>query len=303
MAHCAKYRRTHANVTADHRLATIGRINHSVPPPDTSQRYPVPVFKPARRLIAPTPQVVERDCVRLQLDGREIAVLRVRDPRARRIKLSVDERGARLTLPIRASLVSGERFLLAHLEWLSTQLSRYQQVDAFPALDRGVPGQLPLRGVLLPLSWHEGRYARIEITDDGAQFQVPARLGDSGVRRTLKEFYEAQARADVGRWLPRYLPGLPRAPTRLRLKVMSSQWGSLAPDGSMALDLALVLGRSSAFEYVLVHELCHLVQANHSPAFWAEVEQRFPAWRDERSYFHEHGRQLKAQLRRLLQAE
>lgn len=57
---------------------------------------------------------------------------------------------------------------------------------------------------------------------------------------------------------------------------MSSQWGSLATDGHMALDLALVLGRPSAFEYVVVHELCHLIQANHSPAFWREVECRFP---------------------------
>jgi predicted metal-dependent hydrolase len=99
---------------------------------------------------------------------------------------------------------------------------------------------------------------------------------------------------------PEAAPSLPRAPARVRLKVMSSQWGSLAPDGSMALDLALVLGRPSAFEYVLVHELCHLLQANHSPAFWHEVEARFPAWRAERDYFHAQGRRLKAQLRRLL---
>src|SRR5690606_3592898 len=121
------------------------------------------------------------------------------------------------------------------------------------------------------------------------------------LQRLLREFYEAQTRADVGQWLPRYLPGLPRAPTRIRLKVMSSQWGSLAPDGSMALDLALVLGHPAAFEYVLVHELCHLLQANHSPAFWHEVEQRFPAWREQRDYFHLEGRRLKAMLRQLLQ--
>ena len=81
---------------------------------------------------------------------------------------------------------------------------------------------------------------------------------------------------------------------------MSSQWGSLAPDGTLTLDLALVLGRPSAFEYVLVHELCHLLQANHSPAFWHEVEARFPAWRDERAWFHAEGRRLKARLRGLL---
>jgi predicted metal-dependent hydrolase len=254
-----------------------------------------------RRLIAPPPQVVERDSVRLRLAEREIEVLRVRDPRARRIKLSVDERGARLTLPLRASLVSGERFLHEHRDWLAAQLERYQQADGLAPLVRGEPGQLPLRGELLALHWHAARYTRIDVAPDGVHVQLPARAGEATLRRALRDFYEAQARADVGRWLPRYLLSLPRAPRAVRYKVMSSQWGSLAPDGSMALDLALVLGRPSAFEYVLVHELCHLLQANHSPAFWHEVELRFPGWRDERAWFHQHGRPLKAQLRRVLQ--
>lgn len=256
------------------------------------------------RLIASPPRTVQRDCVRLRLDDeQEIEVLRVRDPRARRIKLSVDERGARLTLPARASLVAGERFLLEHRQWLAVQLSRYAQDTLALPLERGAPGQfLPLRGERLPLHWHEARYARIEIDAQGAHFHLPVRAGSAAMVRALRDFYESQARADIGRWLPRYLPGLPRAPARVRLKVMSSQWGSLAPDGTMALDLALVIGRASAFEYVLVHELCHLVQANHSPAFWREVEQRFPLWHEERDYFQREGRSLKAQLRRLLQA-
>jgi predicted metal-dependent hydrolase len=86
----------------------------------------------------------------------------------------------------------------------------------------------------------------------------------------------------------------------VRLKVMSSQWGSLAPDDSVALDLSLVLARPSAFEYVLVHELCHLLHPDHSRAFWREVEARFPAWRNERDWVHSHGRQVKATLRALL---
>jgi len=253
------------------------------------------------RLIASPPRVLQRDCVRLRLGEEEVEVLRVRDPRARRIKLSVDERGARLTLPTRASLVAGERFLLEHRDWLASQLSRYLRDDLLPPLQRDVPGQcLPLRGEQLPLHWHPARYARIDCDDEGAHFHLPARAGQPAMLRALRDFYESQARADIGRWLPKYLPSLPRAPARLRLKVMSSQWGSLAPDGTMALDLALVLGRPSAFEYVLVHELCHLIQANHSPAFWREVGLRCPDWRGERDYFQQQGRQLKAQLRRLL---
>jgi predicted metal-dependent hydrolase len=83
---------------------------------------------------------------------------------------------------------------------------------------------------------------------------------------------------------------------------MSSQWGSLSPDGNVVLDLSLVLARPSAFEYVLVHELCHLIHANHSRAFWREVEARWPAWRQERGYFRAEGRQLKASLRSLVSA-
>ena len=81
---------------------------------------------------------------------------------------------------------------------------------------------------------------------------------------------------------------------------MSSQWGSLSPDGNVVLDLSLALARPSAFEYVLVHELCHLVHANHSRLFWREVEARFPTWRDEREYVRGEGRRLKSALRALL---
>jgi predicted metal-dependent hydrolase len=256
-----------------------------------------------QRLTTRTPRSVERDTVTLQLeDGRDLEVQRVRDPRAKRLKLSIDERGARLTLPWRASLVAGERFLQQHRGWLADQIARHAPDEDAPAFVPGVSTHLPLRGEDVPLHWHEGRFARIERHPDGIHVHLPARVSEATLRRTLRAFYEAEARADIGRWLPAYLAGLPRAPRQIRLKVMSSQWGSLAPDGALTLDLALVLGRPSAFEYVLVHELCHLLQANHSPAFWREVEARFPDWRDERAWFHAEGRRLKARLHRLLAA-
>ena len=254
-----------------------------------------------RRLVVAAPRRVERDTVELALDdGRQITVQRARDPRARRLKLSVDERGARLTLPLRTSLESGQRFLHEHRHWLQVQLDRQQPLADAGPLVPGSSTTLPLRGADVPLHWSEGRYMRIARDADGVHVQQPSRATPATLGRALRAFYEAEARADVGRWLPAYLPGLPRAPRQVRLKVMSSQWGSLAPDGSMALDLALVLARPSAFEYVLVHELCHLLQHNHSPAFWREVELRFPHWRDERGYFQANGRQLKARLRGLL---
>ena len=78
--------------------------------------------------------------------------------------------------------------------------------------------------------------------------------------------------------------------------------GSLAPDDTLSLDLALVLGRPAAFEYVLIHELCHLIRADHSRTFWREVEARCPDWREQRDYFKTQGRSLKTSLHALLSA-
>ncbi len=257
-----------------------------------------------RRLLGPRPPRpgVLRDTVALALDdGRVLDVMRVRDPRAKRMRLSVAERGARLTLPPSASLLAGERFLHEHRDWLVAQLDAQQGEGVAPLQPHGTT-HLPLRGRMLPLRWCEARYSRLVTEDDGdgLRFDLPARAGAPALRRALRDFYEAEARADVGRWLPRYLPGLPVAPSRIRIRPMSSQWGSLAPNGTLALDLSLVLGQPAAFEYVLVHELCHLIHADHSRAFWREVEARCPDWRLQRDFFHTEGRRLKSALHVLL---
>lgn len=249
----------------------------------------------------PKAPAMQRDSVEIALtDGRCIDILRVRDPRARRIKLAVDERGARLTLPLRASRAEGERFLHEHRAWLTQQLALQAQAGG-DGLRRDVTGTLPLRGRVLPLRWESGRATRLEQDAAGElRFLTPARAGDGALRRALQEFYEAEGRADLGRWLPSYLPGLPHPPRRIVFKRPSTLWGSLAPDGTVVLDLALLLAQPAAFEYVLVHELCHLLHRDHSPHFWHAVGLRFPDWREQRAYLREEGRGLKARLRRLL---
>ncbi len=256
-----------------------------------------------RRLIAATrpAPVPDDDTFALRLpDGTDVDVHRVRHPRARRIKLSVSERGVRLTLPMRASLRAADAFLHAHRDWIAAQWPRWR-LPAHDAPFGRADAAIPLRGESLPLRWESGRYARVRHDEAGIALVLPEAAGPAVAARALREFYLAQARADVGRWLPRHLPTFPRAPAAIRLRPMSSLWGSLSARDALSLDLALVLGRPSAFEYVLVHELCHLVHRHHRRPFWAEVEARGIDWRAQRDYLHGEGAALKAALRRMLQ--
>ncbi|MBP6597730.1 MAG: M48 family metallopeptidase [Arenimonas sp.] len=250
------------------------------------------------RLIRPDPPAVEIRPLALA-DGRELPVRWVRDARARRLRLIVSDKGARLTLPRAATERLALAFLHEHRDWLAKQLARHPTSE-HPPLRRGEAADLPLRGHSLPLHWREGRYARATLGEHGVELQLPERASDAQLHSALRDFYTQQARQDLGAWMPRYLPGLPRAPRTFRLRPLSSLWGSLSPSDALSLDLSLVLGRPSAFEYVLVHELCHLVHANHSRRFWREVEARWPDWRDERDYLRGEGLALKSQLARLL---
>ena len=256
-------------------------------------------FRALRPRVAPT---APRQAV-LQAtlpDGRVVDVLRVHHARARGMRLSVTERGIRLTCPPRTGDQRALGFVHEHAAWLVGQLAH--TFGAAEPLVIGATATLPLHGTKVPVDWREGRYVRIEGGDEGIAITHPPGVREAAVLKAVSEFYLAQARADVGRWLPKYLPGLPRAPRDIVIRPLTSLWGSLAPDDRMRLDLALVLVRPAAFEYVLVHELCHLIQPNHSAAFWDEVEARWPDWEAERDFLRTRGRPIKAMLRALIDA-
>jgi predicted metal-dependent hydrolase len=240
------------------------------------------------------------DCERslVLANGETVRVRWVRDARARRLRLIVNERGVRLTLPRHASIRLAETFMFEHRGWIEEQLGKRPTLAREP-FAFGRDGELPLRGEQRAIDWREGRYLKISADDNAITIARPARATDAQLRAALKAFYLGEARADVGAWLPKYLPGLPSAPANLRLRSLSSLWGSLSASDGLLLDLSLVLGKPSAFEYVLVHELCHLLHRNHSRRFWREVEKRWPQWREERDYLHGEGLGLKAELRRL----
>lgn len=249
------------------------------------------------RLLAPKPApAVPRQAV-LQAtlpDGRTVDVLRIHNPRSRGMRLSVTERGIRLTAPPRTSDVRAIAFVHQHADWLVGQLAH--TFGSVQPLRIGETATLPLRGVDVPVQWIEDRFLRVEGGDEGVRIRLPDAVQEEALRRSLADFYLAQARADVGRWLPQYLPSFPRAPRSISIRPLSSLWGSIGPDDRMRLDLALVLTPPRAFEYVLVHELCHLLQSNHSPAFWHEVDIRFCDWEAQRDYLRTRGRPIKAAL-------
>jgi len=109
---------------------------------------------------------------------------------------------------------------------------------------------------------------------------------------------EAEARVAV-RELVRMLaeeeaPELGVAYERIQIRDQKTRWGSCSTRGTLSFNWRLVLAPFEVLDYVVVHELCHLREPNHSRRFWRLVETRRPDWRVQRDWLHEHGPELLA---------
>lgn len=77
-----------------------------------------------------------------------------------------------------------------------------------------------------------------------------------------------------------------------------TRWGSCSAKGNLNYNCLLMLAPPRVQEYVVVHELCHRLEMNHSARFWAEVERILPDYRERRTWLREHGAALMARVPR-----
>ncbi|MBZ4021305.1 zinc metalloprotease [Rhodobacter sp. TJ_12] len=214
-----------------------------------------------------------------------VPVVLRRSARARRFSLRVSriDGGVTLTLPARARLSEAVAFAQAQTDWLRGALAK------LPALRR------PGFGDLLPF---EGRDLRIEAARlrapkvEGDCLLVPP--GEDRLGARLETFLKHCARARLQEASTRHAAALGRPFKRIILRDTRSRWGSCAADGSLSYSWRLIMAPPEVLDYVAAHEVAHLAQMNHSPAFWAEVARLMPDYAPHRAWLKRHGAALQA---------
>lgn len=227
-----------------------------------------------------------------------------RPPSGSRLKISVDAGYARLIWPQRVTAAAAVAFFEEHRRWLEQTIRVHRQAEdrasADLVLDPRWPGRVPWFGRLLPIHFETGP-ARLHVDADELRCRVPR--GTTAAPRAAQRMVItglADALALRSRvWLREYEPLVGERCQALRIRPMRSLWGSLSPNGAIALNLALAFADESLAEYVLVHEMAHFVERDHSPRFWAVVAQLYPDYAQRRQELNREHRYLQALLRRL----
>lgn len=100
--------------------------------------------------------------------------------------------------------------------------------------------------------------------------------------------HKEKARKLVGDMLARFNAHYGHEYKRVAIRATKSRWGSCSRAGNLNFNYRLALLPEELVEYVVVHELCHLREFNHSASFWSLVEQTIPDWRERRARLKLH---------------
>lgn len=214
-----------------------------------------------------------------------IDIVMKRSARARRFSLRVSRLDGRvtLTLPARARESEAVRFLHAQEGWLRQTLSEMPETAGEAV---GIGTLLPVEGRLLRLESATGRSVRVE----DERLLVPGDPAQAGAR--VAAWLKVLARDRLARDSAHFAGLVGRSYSRLTLRDTRSRWGSCTPDGALMYSWRLILAPPSVLSYVAAHEAAHLVEMNHSAAYWAIVTRICPGWKRERAWLRSEGQAL-----------
>ncbi|MCW8862940.1 MAG: M48 family metallopeptidase [Rhodospirillales bacterium] len=221
----------------------------------------------------------------IDIDGRDVP-LRLRwNGRARNMTLRIELRtgGAVVTLPAGVPASEGKAMARRKAAWLKSRLDGLPENIPF-----GDGASVPLLGRERTIRHVGGYRGRVMAHDDA--IHVPGRI--EHLPRRLRDWLRAEAKRELSTRVVRHAGVLGVRPGRVTVRDTRSRWGSCAPNGNLSFSWRLVLAPEDVMDYVVAHEVAHLVAMNHGPRFWAVVKGLVPDVEGPRRWLREHGARL-----------
>ena len=226
----------------------------------------------------------------LTVNGQPISIALVRNARARRYVLRLRPDGsARITIPRGGSASEAQRFGERHVAWLENQLSRHAARSQRPT--QWLLGtEILFRGELVKLAADvNGRSGWVQfgtetIKADQAEMDWRVAIEKHLWRLATREFpplvLELAARHQL-------------TVNRVTVRSQRSRWGSCSRRGTISLNWRLIQTPAFVRDYIVLHELMHLRQMNHSARYWREVEQVCPDYATAERWLKQHSALLR----------
>ncbi|MDR3539865.1 MAG: SprT family zinc-dependent metalloprotease [Desulfosporosinus sp.] len=221
--------------------------------------------------------------------------------KTKHVNITVGIDGVQVVAPI--SLDDSEIILLVEKkrDWIFNKFESYCQRSAQIRPERKlVSGEkLMFMGEDYPLKVIEveDRYTSVNLTE--GQFlvsinrDVPQEKRRATVQKKLEQWYISKAKEFINERIAVFTPKIGVTVKTVRFKNQKTRWGSCSQKGNLNFNWKLVMAPTFIIDYVIVHELCHFIQMNHSQEFWRLVGNLIPDYIERRKWLKKNGIKLK----------
>ena len=233
--------------------------------------------------------------------GNETITYKVRrSKRAKKITLQFHaERGFLLVAPSRAGRINYDAVFRESQAWVMEALEKARLYRAYHQERQYHDGaDFPYLGKPLPMRiFPEDDRDGIRIRHKPDHFEVYLPTRQASDQSVLRQAFEIHYRRLAKAYLPRRVNQLAAehgfSYNQLRIKHQKTLWGSCSGKRNLNLNMRLMMTPPEAIDYIIIHELCHLRELNHSKKFWALVESLCPEYDKWHSWLRENTQRLR----------
>lgn len=239
----------------------------------------------------------------VKINNRDIPFSLRRSTRAKRLRMQVDSDNRQIVLTIPRFTMQFEvnRFIKMQTPWIEKQLSKIEKQNSVHPRPKYLNGDIfyylgePVTLELVPSSFWR---PRINIRGDKMIISIHREMkmteGKKLIKKTIQLFFKKKAEEVIHDRLQFFNGHYGHEYKRVTLRNQKSRWGSCSTQKNLNFNWKLVMAPIEIIDYVVVHEMCHLKQMNHSAKFWNLVAERMPNYKEMRKWLKENSFLLKA---------
>lgn len=230
------------------------------------------------KLKQPGSSVPESELRSVQLGDKIISYTLKRSSRRRSIGLQINDQGLTVSIPLRASEKWLHSVLLEKAHWVVAKLESWQSKKAL--VQKWADGEpILFRGETFILRIHPGLFSTPpQLTASELIVHVVDTTNQVTINKKIIKWYKHEAERVFAECIEHFAPLMHVSPREIKLTSARTQWGSCTAQGVVRLNWQLVSMPLHLIDYVVVHELAHLLEMNHSPDFWRVVERACPEY-------------------------
>ncbi|MDD2440207.1 MAG: SprT family zinc-dependent metalloprotease [Methanosarcinaceae archaeon] len=222
------------------------------------------------------------------------------DRKTLELSLELDS-GFRVRAPKGMSKEAVKTKLLQKADWIIRNLDRMNEIFRNETQKEFVSGEKFLyrgrRYRLKVVQVNELLEPTLTFSQSLFRVQIPAEVAESDypelIRPLFLDFYHLKAEKLVQERVKKYLRYFEEEPTLIKVQTLKNKWGSCSKTNQLRFNWRIVLAKTSVFDYVVVHELCHMKYKNHSKAFWNELRKILPDYKKRKEWLRIYGDLLK----------